>query len=243
MKLIVAIIFIVFFYCSFSQEKTTKYYKENRKGDSIASKDSATKYSIEYFDTTTDRIYKEFYDIDDNTLLKRAYYMNDSTMDGLLVKYSNGKIYDSCFMKMGQLFGLNYFCHTNGQLASIIDFRTDTSMYIECFDKKGISVECDEHVEIMPEFPGGVDALMQYLKSIIRYPKDARKKGIEGKVITNFCIDENGKVKDVKILKSVYPSLNEEAMRVISEMPVWKPGIQYGRKVKVYYSLPITFKL
>ncbi|HPH87935.1 MAG TPA: hypothetical protein PKV76_05650, partial [Chitinophagales bacterium] len=105
MKLIVAIIFIVFFYCSFSQEKTTKYYKENRKGDSIASKDSATKYSIEYFDTTTDRIYKEFYDIDDNALLKRAYYMNDSTMDGLLVKYSNGKIYDSCFMKMGQLFG------------------------------------------------------------------------------------------------------------------------------------------
>lgn len=243
MKIIIAIVFIVFFHSSFSQDKITKYYK----GDfifTIVSKDSATKYSIEYFDTSSNRIYKEFYDIEDNTLLKRAYYINDSTMDGLLVTYLNGKLRDSCYMKMGKLSGLNYFYYNNGKLASIVDFRSDTSLFVECYDATtGKVKKCVEKVEIYPEFPGNSDALMQYMKTNIRYPKDARKKSIEGKVITQFCIDENGKVKDVKIIKSVYPSLDEEALRVINEMPDWKPGIQYGRKVKVYYLLPITFKM
>lgn len=247
MKIIIAILFTIFFHFCFSQDKITKYYIESKIDYyiecSVVSKDSATKYSIEYFDTSCNKTYKEFYDIKDNSLLKRAYYINDSTIDGLLVKYLNGKLRDSCFMKMGKLSGFNYFYYNNGKLASIVDFSSDTSVFVECFDGEGKVKKCEERVEMLPEFPGEDGAYLQYLKSIIRYPKDAKKKGIEGKVVLKFYIDIDGKVKGTKIIKSVYPSLDEEALRVINEMPDWKPGTQYGRKVKVYYMLPITFKL
>lgn len=240
MKSVIAILFTILFCTSFSQDKITKYYK----GESIVSKDSATRYSVEYFDTSTNRIYKEFYDIENNTLCKRAYYINDSTIDGLLVIYTKDKkVFDSCFMKMGRASGINYFYYPSGLLASIVDFKEDTSLYVECYDENGKSKQCEKRIEVLPEFPGGNEAFMYYLKSNIIYPKDARRKGIEGKVVLKFYIDIDGSVKDATIIKSVYPSIDAESLRLINKMPDWKPGSQYGRKIKVYYTLPITFRL
>jgi len=98
-------------------------------------------------------------------------------------------------------------------------------------------------VEIMPEFPGGTEALMQYLSNSIQYPKDAKEKKIEGKVFVSFIITELGKVSEVKILRGVNESLDKEAIRVVKEMPDWKPGTQGDEPVKVKYTLPISFKL
>ena len=98
-------------------------------------------------------------------------------------------------------------------------------------------------VEKAPEFRGGLAKLFEYLRKKLNYPKEARNKGIEGKVMVSFIIDKTGKIIDVSIIRGVHYLLDEEALRVVSNMPNWKPGTQRGKPVKVRYTLPINFKL
>ena len=98
-------------------------------------------------------------------------------------------------------------------------------------------------VEQMPSYPGGMSALMQYLSSNIKYPVIAEENGIQGRVICTFVVERDGSITDVKIAKSVDPSLDKEAMRVVSSMPKWIPGKQNGSAVRVKYTLPVTFRL
>jgi protein TonB len=95
--------------------------------------------------------------------------------------------------------------------------------------------------EIMPEFPGGEQALLNYIRSKLRYPDYDNEAGIQGKAVVGFVIDENGKVTDVKIMKSVSRGIDRESMRVISSLPDFKPGMQSGRKVRVRYVVPLDF--
>lgn len=98
-------------------------------------------------------------------------------------------------------------------------------------------------VEVMPEFPGGMHALLDFIEKNIRYPEVARKNGIQGRVIVKVVIDKDGSVTEPTVIRSVDPSLDKEALRVIGLMPKWKPGMQRGKAVKVSYALPVTFKL
>ena len=98
-------------------------------------------------------------------------------------------------------------------------------------------------VEQMPSYPGGMNALMQYLSSNIKYPVIAEENGIQGRVICTFVVERDGSITDVRIAKSVDPSLDKEAMRVVSKMPKWIPGKQNGSAVRVKYTLPVTFRL
>ena len=98
-------------------------------------------------------------------------------------------------------------------------------------------------VETMPEFPGGTTAMMEYLSNSVKYPSDALAVKITGKVFVSFVINEKGKVTDVKVLRGIGTSCDKEAVRVVSEMPDWKPGIQNDETVKVKYTLPVVFKL
>lgn len=98
-------------------------------------------------------------------------------------------------------------------------------------------------VEQMPSFPGGKKAMMEYLKENTEYPAKAVKNKIQGRVIVQFTVDEKGRLSDIKVVKSVEPSLNAEAVRVIKSMPRWNPGMQNGKAVKVRYTLPVTFRL
>lgn len=99
-------------------------------------------------------------------------------------------------------------------------------------------------VEQMPEYPGGEQALYQYLSETISYPDTATKNGIEGLVKVKFVVDEYGSIADVKTTnKPIGFGLEEEAVRVIKMMPPWKPGKNDGRPVKVYFQIPIRFVL
>ena len=98
-------------------------------------------------------------------------------------------------------------------------------------------------VEQMPSYPGGMGALMQYLSSNIKYPAIAEENGIQGRVICTFVVERDGSITDVRIAKSVDPSLDKEAMRVVSKMPRWIPGKQNGSAVRVKYTVPVTFRL
>ena len=98
-------------------------------------------------------------------------------------------------------------------------------------------------VEEMPQFPGGPSALFEYLSKNIKYPVVAEENGIQGRVIATFVVERDGSISDVKVIKSVDPSLDKEAIRVLKSMPKWIPGKQNGSAVRVKYTVPVTFRL
>ena len=98
-------------------------------------------------------------------------------------------------------------------------------------------------VDQMPSFPGGGNALMQYLSNNVNYPRTAEENGIQGRVICTFVVEKDGSISDVRLAKSVDPSLDKEAIRVIKSMPRWIPGKQDGVPVRVKYTVPVTFRL
>jgi protein TonB len=98
-------------------------------------------------------------------------------------------------------------------------------------------------VEQMPEFPGGQVALLKWINDHIKYPAIAEENGIQGRVVATFVVERDGSVTDVQIARSVDPSLDKEAIRVLKQMPKWIPGKQNGAPVRVKYTVPVTFKL
>ena len=100
-----------------------------------------------------------------------------------------------------------------------------------------------EYVDQMPEFPGGIKALLKYLASNIHYPEYAKEAGIQGKVYLNFVVEKDGSITHVKVLRSIGGGCDEEAVRVVENMPGWKPGLQHGKPVRVSFNLPIKFTL
>ena len=97
--------------------------------------------------------------------------------------------------------------------------------------------------EEMPQFPGGVSALLEFLRTNVRYPKDAFEANVQGRVLVTFVIEKDGSICEAKVVKPVYPSLDEEALRVVNGMPNWEPGKVAGEPVRVKYTIPIAFKL
>ena len=128
-------------------------------------------------------------------------------------------------------------------LSVFAQFENDHTAKPEPSNEEKLKDEVYTVVEEAPEFPGGREALMTYLQKNILYPADAREKGIQGKVFLAFVVDVTGQVKDVRVVRSVDPSLDKEALRVVKAMPLWTPGKQGGRPVATMFNLPINFKL
>ena len=106
-------------------------------------------------------------------------------------------------------------------------------------DKNGVY----QIVEEMPKFPGGENALMDYVAKNVVYPKEAQEKGISGRVFVGFIVEKDGSVSEVKVLRGIGGGCDEESIRVVKAMPKWKPGKQDGKPVRVSYQLPVFFKL
>jgi protein TonB len=98
-------------------------------------------------------------------------------------------------------------------------------------------------VEKNPEFQGGLEAFGRYLSKNIHYPAVARENNVQGKVYLQFVVEKDGALTDIKVLRSLGSGTDEEAIRVLKNSPRWKPGIQNGRPVRVYYTVPISFTL
>lgn len=98
-------------------------------------------------------------------------------------------------------------------------------------------------VEQMPEFPGGTEGMFKFMKDNMKYPEDAQKQQIEGRVLVQFIVEKDGSLSNVNVLRSVFPSLDAEAVRVVKAMPNWKAGRQKGEPVRVKFTIPLMFKL
>ena len=126
----------------------------------------------------------------------------------------------------------------------------DNTEWVDIDDYDVVTVEPEPEeeeifmvVEDQPEFPGGTAALLDYLRKNIKYPAICRENNIQGRVIVSFVVNKDGAIVDPEVVKSVNPSLDKEAVRVISNMPPWKPGKQRGKAVRVKYTVPVNFRL
>lgn len=146
------------------------------------------------------------------------------------------------------------------EVLNIVDDETDIDDELEVEDAEAdentqveiVEIEEDEEdeeatiffiVEKMPEFPGGELGLRKYIATHVKYPNIARENGIEGKVYIRFCVTSKGTVEKVSIIRGVDQILDKEARRVVRALPKWKPGEQRGKKVSVWYTVPINFQL
>jgi len=100
-----------------------------------------------------------------------------------------------------------------------------------------------DNIEEMPEFPGGDTGLREFIAQSVRYPKAAMQKSLQGKVFVSFVILEDGQLANIAIAKGVHPLLDAEAIRVVQQMPKWKPGQYGGKAVKVRYTVPFNFMM
>lgn len=115
-----------------------------------------------------------------------------------------------------------------------------------CGSSKQFVAVPDEEVppiDEMPEFPGGLDALVAWLGQNIQYPEAAQRAGVQGKVFVAFTVEVDGSISDCKVIQSLSPACDGEALRVVKSMPQWKPGMYEGQPVSVQYVLPINFKI
>ena len=97
-------------------------------------------------------------------------------------------------------------------------------------------------VENPPEFPGGTQALLDFLRTNINYPAECKENKVQGRVIASFIVEKDGSITDPKIERGVDPALDAEALRVVNMMPSWKPGYQCGEAVRVQYMIPVNFR-
>ena len=112
----------------------------------------------------------------------------------------------------------------------------------EVIEEVEVFIPEEQMIQTEPEFPGGQEAMFTYLRNHVEYPSEAMKKGEEGVVYVSFTIAKDGTVEKIKVIKGVSASLDQEAIRVISKMPKWKPGTQNGKAVPVQNTMPIQFR-
>lgn len=140
-----------------------------------------------------------------------------------------------------QLADAGLTTNLNGKPNGISDGTGTEPIYIE--PTPPVSQGPVRIAEVMPEFPGGEKALMRFLAEHTGFPDREREMGIGGKVISEFTVNEDGRVSDIKILKSPSSGFDKEVNRVVKILPAFKPGMQQGRPVKVRYVLPFTFNV
>lgn len=121
--------------------------------------------------------------------------------------------------------------------------RNDIAVNTPPEPKEDVAKKVFDVVEEMPSFPGGNGALMQFLQSNVKYPVVAQENGVQGRVQIGFVVERDGSITDVRVVRSVDPSLDKEAMRVVKMMPRWNPGKQNGQTVRVKYTVPVLFRL
>ena len=174
------------------------------------------------------RIYKEY---------------QDGKLNGKRKEWDEeGRIQLDADYKNGETDGKFLTYWNNGNVKRIDEYRNGKFILGKCFNIDGEEIPYFDYA-IYPKFIGGEVALSQYLKKNTIYPEKAMKKRIEGRVLVGFAVNADGTISNVDILQRANKMLDKEAIRVVSAMPNWAPGMQDGVPVKVYFSLPISFTM
>ena len=150
---------------------------------------------------------------------------------GLMPKWTPG-------MQDGKPVAVKYTVPVAFRLAADESSSKEQKVANENKPKKVVDAE---EFEVMPQFPGGNGEMMKFFKENIKYPKAAKKAKAQGRVIVTFIVTKEGDIKDAKVIRSVHPALDAEALRVVNMMPKWRPGSQFGKAMDVKYTVPVAF--
>ena len=206
------------------------------------------------------RVVGKVYDKEDNTPIVGASIIIEGTTSGTISDLDGNFVIE---MKEGEKLRFSYINYAT----KIVSVPAGTEGLKVLLEKDGsagktdligeivavgytpVAVEDDpsyqvfQVVEEMPEFPGGIGECLKFLGKNIKYPVEAQQAGAQGKVIVQFVVEKDGSIANPKVVRSIDPNLDGEAIRVISIMPKWKPGMQKGQPVRVKYTVPVTFRL
>jgi len=189
------------------------------------------------------------YDSATHKINEMAEYINGSLKRTLTIKGNDTTVKVEKEVKKKEKDRVDTVYYESGKIKKLTTFKDNIKTESKCYDESGLLMACvgDEpkdvifhYVEKMPHTPYDLGS---YLSKNIKYPKLAREENVSGRVIVKFVIDEDGTVCDVNLNKGIGGGCDEEAMRVVTEMPPWTPGRQNGQAVRVYFTLPIVFKL
>lgn len=164
-------------------------------------------------------------------------------LDGIYKEwYENGQLKKEASYKAGKQNGYYLSYWDNGQPKRKESYQDDKLIEGQCFNEKGKEIKYFP-MQVMPEFPGGVDAMMAFLSQTLRFPVSMQMQKVQGIVISQFIVKADGSLSDIKIIRGIHPEGDAEAKCVISKMPKWKPGTLDGEAVPVRFTLPIRFCL
>lgn len=237
--LIIALLF--FTHNSIAQD--TLYFDDEYK--EIQYSPEATEYKVILLDSLVeDRATVKWFYINGAPKKSIEYYpYSKEVLDGETRHYyDNGKLEEIITYKGGKMNGIVKTYFQNGQMRREDYFEDHEFVQGTCWDSTGVKTEHTAYL-IYPEFPGGEDALFEFLGTNVKYPNDAKLWGKQGIVYAQFVVSETGVIEEHRIFKGVSESLDREALRVIASMPNWKPGLKEGKPVKFTYNLPIRFAL
>lgn len=162
--------------------------------------------------------------------------------EGLWKYYTSCAIWKSETYSNGDLNGEMKYFYKNGNEKRVELYESGDLISGKCFTKTGADTTYFKYTEL-PEFKGGEEKMYEYFSKKVVYPKEARKKNIEGKVVIRFWVNRDGIIENPEILSKTDPLLNESALKVLKNMPKWIPGKMDGIPVKVSFVLPFEFKL
>ena len=151
------------------------------------------------------------------------------------------KVFDSAMKKIVLIFfvllSLNVFAQDSVEEDSVIIWEQPVWHQID---------ESDELImvaEVMPEFPGGAEKMLEFIQDNIKYPEAARESGTQGRVFVEFVIETDGSISNANVIRGIGNGCDEEAVRLIQSMPKWKPGKQRGEAVRCSYMVPVVFNI
>ncbi len=173
-------------------------------------------------------------------LKSKGNYKNNKKDGNWISWEQTGKIHEKGEYKKGEFDGIIYWYYED-LLCSEEKYKDDKMVKYTFYDEEGNKLPENTTYEQKPEYPGGINNLLTYIKESVNYPIEAENNKIESRVLVEFVINKQGEVTNVKVKNNVNELLEKEAIRVIENMQNWKPGKQRNRPVNVMYTVPINF--
>ncbi|MDD2982482.1 MAG: TonB family protein [Crocinitomicaceae bacterium] len=241
MKIISLLIFSAFANISFAQDTT--YFNSNWK--ELESFSNASYYHILFRDSSNNEKVQKFLYHTTGRLISEQNYSNyaDRILEGKNVWYFiNGNLHGERTYLKDEINGVFKTYWFNGNVKRNDYFENGKWISGTCYNENGKKIKYYKY-ESSAIFPGELEGLMKYLVKELRYPEAAINDDVEGRVMVRFTIDKFGYVSKPKILVSISPELDAEALRVVGNMPKWKPGMRDGEYVDTFFELPVKFKL
>ncbi|WP_167855275.1 TonB family protein [Hymenobacter wooponensis] len=195
---------------------------------------------VHYHDDEADGLYVGWYD--DGRVSQRGEYDDGQRIGRWISVHRNGQKRSEGRYHTGRLVGEWHYYYDTGQLSAIaLPDRQGKPLALAFFNQDGSPYMGKVQVRQLPQFPGGQEALLNYVARNTTYPKNSRRKGITGTVHVSYTVGEDGRVGQVRVVRSLSPDADQEACRVVASLPAFEPGREYNLPTAMTFTMPINF--